>query len=258
MNFFKKRVIVTGGAGQIGQWIAKAFAGKGASLWLVDIREDALERVVGDSAFSAATEVRTTPMNLRDSEAIQAFAKEVEQAWGAPDILINNAGIYTSEMLIDMSTESWNKVMGLNLTAPFEMTKELGKLMIEHAVQGSIINIISKSSFVPRMGSGHYAVSKAGLHMLTRAYSMELAKDKIRVNSVSPGFTPGSEYNQLDEEYVQAMASTIPLGRFAESQDAAQAILFLCSEEASYITGAMLTVDGGNSAGNYSLPVSAK
>ncbi|MFH5187395.1 SDR family NAD(P)-dependent oxidoreductase [Paenibacillus sp. TAB 01] len=254
--FNGKKVIITGAAGLIGSWIAKAFAGQGAALWLVDINPEALDRLVSDPVFVQAADIKRQPLDLRDSQAIAAFAQEVGQAWGAPDILINNAGVYPSQMLVDMSIEQWNHVIGLNLTAPFELTRAMGQMMIRHQVQGSIVNLISKSAFVPRVGAGHYAVSKAGLEMLTRAFALELAPYHIRVNAVSPGFTPGSTFNVLDDNYVQAVIKTIPLGRPAESGDASQTILFLCSPAASYITGTTITVDGGNSAGNFSLPPS--
>jgi 3-oxoacyl-[acyl-carrier protein] reductase len=256
VNFEGKKVVITGAAGLIGSWIAKAFAEKGASLWLLDIRKNELENLINEPVFAKASEVRIHQVNLLDSSSIYSFAQLVEETWKSPDILINNAGMYPSKMLMDISREEWDQVLGLNLTAPFEIIRDLSKLMIDHSVHGSIINIISKSAFVPRVGSGHYAVSKAGLEMLTRAFALELAPHHIRVNSVGPGFTVGSTFNSLDENYIQAMERTIPLGRTAGPDDAPQAILFLCSDHASYITGATLTVDGGNSAGNYSLPLS--
>ncbi|MCQ6268368.1 SDR family oxidoreductase [Fictibacillus sp. WQ 8-8] len=256
MNFVRKRVIITGAAGLIGTWIAKAFAEKEACLWLLDIRKEELDELIKEDSFGRASEVRIEQIDLLDYEAIQSFAKKVEEAWGAPDIVINNAGVYPSQMLLDVTQEEWEKVLGLNLHAPFTLTKELAKQMILENVQGSIVNIISRSAFVPRLGSGSYAVSKAGLHMLTRSFALELAPHKIRVNSLSPGLTPGSQVNSLSENYIEAMLKNIPLGRTAGPNDAPQAILFLCSEHASFITGATLTVDGGNSAGIFNLPLS--
>lgn len=141
--------------------------------------------------------------------------------------------------------------MDVNLTAPFLLTRDLARLMIKDQVRGAVVNITSAAANTTRLGSGHYSTSKAGLAMLTRAYALELAPHGIRVNAVSPGFAPGSKVSTLDDHYIATVEASIPLGRTSGPCDAAEAVLFLCSKRASYITGTTLTVDGGRSAGTF-------
>ncbi|WP_206918617.1 SDR family NAD(P)-dependent oxidoreductase [Alicyclobacillus suci] len=256
MEFAKKRVVITGAAGVLGSWIAEAFAGQGAALCLSDIRSDALEARLAQSSIlsSATTIVHATDLTSNDS--IQSLVSLVETHWKSPDVVVNNAGIYPSRLLMDMTNEEWHQVLGVNLDAPFQLTKAFSRLMIDTGIKGCFVNMTSLSATRPRVGAAHYAVSKAGLSMLTRAFALELARHEIRVNAVSPGFAPGSHVSLVSEDYVAAMTQTIPLGRTSGPKDAPEAILFLCSERASYITGTTLVVDGGSSAGNYQLPVS--
>lgn len=255
MEFKGKKVVITGAGGVYGGWIAKAFAREGASLCLSDIRSEALLRIAEDSEVTKSVAL-THYTDLRNSHSIRDLAQVIKEVWGAPDILVNNAGIYPSHMLLDMSREVWDGVLDVNLSAPFELTQIFSQQMIDCDVQGSIVNMTSASALRPRVGAGHYAVSKAGLSMLTRAFAIELAPYRIRVNAVSPGLAVGSEVSQLSESYVQMMVEGIPLGRVSGPNDAPQAILFLCSEKASYITGTMLVVDGGGSAGAVRIPTS--
>jgi 3-oxoacyl-[acyl-carrier protein] reductase len=255
MDFQGKKVVITGAGGVFGGWIAQAFAEQGALLCLSDIRQEALIRIVQNPAVHDSVEM-THRTDLQDSHSMRDLVDLVAGDWGAPDILVNNAGIYPSEMLLDVTREEWDRVLNVNLSAPFELTKGFSRLMIDKGIHGSIVNMTSASAQRPRVGAAHYAVSKAGLSMLTRAFALELAPYDIRVNAVSPGFAPGSEVSVLSETYVDKMVESIPLGRTSGAQDAPQAILFLCSEKASYMTGTTLMVDGGSSAGNFRLPVS--
>lgn len=255
MEYKGKRVVITGAAGIFGTSIAKAFAREGAALCLSDIRKDDLTSLLRDPVFQNV-DVITHQTELRDSSSLSSLAGLIEKEWGAPDILINCAGIYPSSLLLETDRDDWDKVLDINVSAPFELTKLLCKLMIQHDVKGSIVNMSSGSASRPRMGAGHYAVSKAGVQMLTRAYALELAQYNIRVNAVSPGFAPGSKVSPLSENYIEAITKGIPLGRTTGPEDVPNAILFLCSEKSSYITGTTLDVDGGSGAGNYSLPMS--
>ncbi|MDQ0189884.1 SDR family oxidoreductase [Alicyclobacillus cycloheptanicus] len=249
-EFRGKRVLITGAAGVIGRWIAEAFAAEGARLWLSDIREPELATFV-NGLPSSTGEVVCDHTDLTDADAVYDLSDRIAQRWGAPDIVINNAGIYPRHRLLQMSVEDWNRTMRLNVTAPFIITQSTANLMIEHRIQGSIVNIISGAACTVGIGGGHYSTSKAALAMLTRAFALELAAYGIRVNAVGPGFAPGSEVSGLSDEYVQNMISTIPLGRTSGPEDAPAAILFLCSKKASFITGTALHVDGGRLAGLY-------
>ncbi|GGE27007.1 beta-ketoacyl-ACP reductase [Pullulanibacillus camelliae] len=250
-EFLGKKVVITGAAGIYGQWIAEAFAAEGAELLLTDIREEELER---QAEKLKGVPVTIHPSDLTDSESIQGLVQKVEALWGAPDIIINNAGIYPRHFLLKMSIEEWDKSMGINVRAPFFLTQQLTRLMIQREIPGSVINLVSGASKSVQIGGGHYSTAKAALSMLTRAFSLELAPFNIRVNAVGPGFSPGSEVSLLADDYIDNMVKSIPLGRTSGPHDAPQAILFLCSDKASFITGATLDVDGGRTAGKFNVP----
>jgi len=252
-NFNGKKVIITGAAGVFGSWIVNAFYEVGADLWLIDQKENTLKEQVYE--LTGKKDIKTSSFDLRHEQAIIEYFKDVKESWQYADILINNAGIYPSSMLMDLDTTVWDDVMNINVRAPYLMSREFSKLLINENMPGSIVNIISKSAKVPRVGAVHYAMSKASLEMMTRGLSMELAPQGIRVNAVSPGFAPGSKTSYLSDDYIEAMCNKIPLGRTSGPNDAPQSILFLCSELASFITGTSLYVDGGNSAGDFNIPV---
>ncbi|NHN31086.1 SDR family oxidoreductase [Paenibacillus sp. S3N08] len=249
-RFAGKKVIITGAAGIFGTWIAQAFAKEGAILCLTDVREQELHALAADPLLKGC-ELLLHPTNLLDPESIKELVSLVEKEWSAPDILINNAGTYHRQTLLDMPLEEWDKVMALNVSAPFLLTQQFAKLMIKDEIKGSIINIGSGASLNVQVGGGHYSTTKAALSMLTRAYSLELAPYQIRVNTVGPGFAPGSVVSHLGDDYVENMVSSIPMGRTSGPNDAPQAILYLCSEQASFITGTTLFVDGGKTAGTF-------
>lgn len=252
-EFKGQRVLITGAAGVIGRWIAEAFAAQRAELLLSDIRQNALDLIAGELRSEGA-EVRCHYTDLRKEESILEMVGVMKSDWGSPDIVINNAGIYPRHNLLEMSVSDWKQTLDINVTAPFLVARESARLMIEHGVKGSMINISSGAATNVSVGGGHYSTSKAAVAMLTRALSLELAPHGIRINAVGPGFAPGSEVSPLSGEYVESMISSIPLGRTSGPNDAPSAILFLCSSSASFITGASLSIDGGRSAGNFQAP----
>jgi 3-oxoacyl-[acyl-carrier protein] reductase len=253
-EFRGRRVVVTGAAGVYGKWIAEAFAGEGARLLLIDFREGPL-RATAEALRARAAEVLTHACDLRDPAATVAIADLVREHWQAPDILVNNAGVYPHQPIMDMHLGDWNAVMELNVTAPFLLTQALARLMIDAGVRGSVVNMSSGAANTTRPGSVHYSTSKAALSMLTRGYALELAPHGIRVNAVSPGFAPGSEVSHLNDDYVAMMTTSIPMGRTSGPHDSSQAILFLCSAAAVYITGTTLVCDGGRAAGTFGAAV---
>lgn len=254
-EFHERRVVLTGAAGVYGRWIAEAFAAQGARLLLVDFREQALGQMAR-SLEGRTDEVLTYVCDLRQPESATAIASLVKDRWQSADVLVNNAGVYPHKPTMELSLADWNAVMDLNVTAPFLLTQALARLMIESGVHGSVVNLSSGAANTTRPGSVHYSTSKAALSMLTRGYALELAPHGIRVNAVSPGFAPGSSVSELNEEYVAMMTRSIPLGRTSGPGDSSQAVLFLCSEAASYITGTTLVCDGGRAAGTFGAPVS--
>jgi 3-oxoacyl-[acyl-carrier protein] reductase len=251
IDFTGKRVVVTGAAGIFGGWIAAAFARAGARLCLADLREEALPDVVAKIGADPAQTLRHAT-DLREESSIADLAALVAREWGAPDIVINNAGLYPrTGRLIELDAAEWDRIMAVNVRAPFLVTRAMARLMIDAGVRGAVVNIGSGASRQMRIGSVPYCMSKTALERLSKGQALELAPHGIRVNVVEPGFAPGSEVSALPADYVEKMKARIPLARTSGPEDAPSAVMYLCSEAASFITGAVLSVDGGNSIGTY-------
>lgn len=242
-----RKVVLTGAAGVIGAWIVKAFAAAGAQLCLSDQRGDQLKALAGELG-SAGVLTHTT--DLRDAKAIDDLVALVKRHWGAPDVVINNAGIYPSGFLIDIDAEEWDRIFDVNLRAPFLVARGFAKLMIAEKKSGCMVNISSGAARKMRRTVVPYCTSKTALDRLTKGFALELAEFGIRVNAVEPGFAPGSTASPLTDAHVEMTLSQIPLGRGSQADDVGEAVLFLCSNRAPYITGATLSVDGGNSIGS--------
>lgn len=242
-----RKVVLTGAAGVIGGWIAKAFSAAGAQLCLSDQRGDRLDALAREIGCTGAL---THATDLRDAASIDDLVGLVKRHWGAPDVVINNAGIYPSGFLIDIDAEEWDRIFDVNLRAPFLVARGFAKLMIAARRPGCMVNISSGAARKMRRTVVPYCTSKTALDRLTKGFALELAEFGIRVNAVEPGFAPGSTASPLTDAHVEMTLSQIPLGRGSQPDDVGQAILFLCSARASYITGATLSVDGGNSIGS--------
>ena len=248
--FAGKKVLITGAAGIYGGWIAAAFAREGAILCLSDLRHDRLDGVVARLGLPADTLLHGT--DLEDAGSITALAQHVAQHWGAPDIVVNNAGVYPrTGVLINLATAEFDRIMNVNVRAPFLVVQAMARLMIPLGIKGAIVNIGSGAARQMPTGSVTSCMSKTALERLSKGQALELAPHGIRVNVVEPGFAPGSDFSVLPEDYVERMTARIPLGRNSAPEDAAGAVLYLTSPAASYITGATLAVDGGNSIGTY-------
>ncbi len=247
-EFVGKKVLVTGAAGIIGGWIADAFASRGAEMCLSDRRASPLESEVTNGRWKGVN-VHIHETELRDRNSMESLVLSVASQWGAPDIVVNNAGVYPHNALLNVDLDEWQAILDINVTAPFFLISKMAKLMIDQGVAGSFVNILSGASVTVSRDGVPYSVSKAALAMLTRGASLELAPHGIRVNGVAPGFAPGSEVSTLDDEYVESMRRSIPLGRVSSAADSPEAVVFLSSSRASFITGAVISVDGGRGAG---------
>jgi 3-oxoacyl-[acyl-carrier protein] reductase len=247
-QFAGKGVVITGAAGIFGRWFAEAFAAAGARLCLSDNRADALLSLTKE--IGANEPPLTHATELRDADSIAELATFVEDKWGAADIVINNAGIYPSGFLLDLEPDEWDAIMDINLRAPFLLSTSMAKSMIRAKRGGNIVTVSSGASRKMRRSVVPYCVSKTALDRLTKGLAVELAEYGIRVNAVEPGFATGSEVSHLTNAHKSAVTGSIPLGRASQRDDAANAVMFLASEAASYITGATLAVDGGNSIGS--------
>jgi 3-oxoacyl-[acyl-carrier protein] reductase len=243
-----KRALVTGGAGGIGGSIAAALAAEGVAVAAADTRTP---RRVEDA-------VRFVEMDVRDRTSVLNGIRTVEDAFGGPiDILVNAAGIYPCDPILEMTEESWDRVMDINVKGMFFVSQQVCRRLVAARQPGCIVNITSGAAERARVGAAHYCTSKAAAEMLTRTFALELAEHRIRVNAVSPGYVEvGSEVNPLSEAYKQAIIGGIPLGRAGAPDDIARSVLFLCSDAAEWVTGASYRVDGGSRAGSLALPLS--
>lgn len=252
MNSFSdlsgKRVVVTGACGIIGRWIADAFRASGADLCLTDVDKSSLESVGSELELSEASFTKVA--DLTDEASIDSLVDEIGRRWGSADVLVNNAGIYPSGFLLDIGSEEFDRIFAINLRAPFLISKGIARQMIAHERKGSIINISSGASRKMRRTVVPYCTSKTALDRLTKGFAIELAEFGIRVNALEPGFAAGSTVSSLTDEHVANTIANIPLGRPSSPQDVANGLLYLASDASSYVTGATITIDGGNSIGS--------
>jgi 3-oxoacyl-[acyl-carrier protein] reductase len=253
MEFQDKSVVVTGAAGVFGRWIAAYFAREGARLCLSDVRTEALEETARSLGLSD-DRILTHATELTDEASIVGLVALVRDRWGAPDIVVNNAGIYPRAKLMEMAVAEWDRIFAINFRAPYIVSREMARLMIAEGRKGAIVNISSGAARRMTNTSAPYCISKTALERLSQGLALELAPHGIRVNVVEPGFAPGSAVSVLSDDYVAEMMKRIPLGRSSGPDDAPAAIAFLCSDKATFITGAVLSVDGGNSIGTFVPP----
>ena len=250
MRFKDRVVVVTGAAGVFGRWITEAFWREGARVALADARADAAEAVVKANAI-AADRALVLPVELTDEASIEAMAAAVHARWGAPDVVVNNAGIYPAGGLLQIETAEFDRIFSINVRAPYAVTKAFAQQMIAAGKRGSIIMISSGAARALRKGTVPYCASKTTLERIAKGFAIELAEQGIRVNVVEPGFAPGSVVSPLSDGYVETMKARIPLGRTSGPGDAPEAVLYLASDAASFVTGAVLSVDGGYSLGAF-------
>ncbi len=250
-EFSNARILVTGAAGVVGGWIARAFARSGARLLLSDLRIDILSEEEAAGEYRGAESVWIHGANLRDAQSMQGLTDAVGERWGAVDVLVNNAGIYPRDRLLDADLERWREVIDINVVAPYYLTALMAAQMVSTGVRGSIVNISSGAASTVRPGGVIYSTSKAAIAMFTRGAALELAPHGIRVNAVAPGYAPGSRLTPHSDDHIASMVSSIPLGRTAGPNDAAGAVLYLASSRAQFVTGITLSVDGGRTASGW-------
>lgn len=235
--------IVTGAAKGLGRAIAATLAQCGAKVACIDVNAESLAETVG--AIRAAGGV-AEPMacDVTDSDRVAAVVDEVVKLWDGLQILVNNAGITRDNMIMRMKDDQWDAVININLKGTFFFIRSASKPMMKGR-HGRIINIASVSGLMGNPGQANYSASKAGVIGLTRTVALELAGRNITVNAVAPGFIATDMTAALGEDILQEVRKQIPLGRLGDPQDVADAVLFLASNAASFITGHVLTIDGG-------------
>jgi len=236
-----KTALVTGASGGIGGAIAKALHAQGATVVLSGTRGDALEKMKGELGSRTFVAV----CNLADKDSVEALPKAAEAAAGATiDILINNAGITRDNLFMRMKDEEWDQVLAVNLTAAFRLSRAVLRGMMKKR-WGRIISITSVVGETGNPGQGNYAAAKAGLVGMTKSLAAEVASRNITCNAVAPGFIATAMTDVLTAAQKEMINQRIPAGRMGHPSDIAAAVVYLASEEAAYVTGATLQVNGG-------------
>jgi 3-oxoacyl-[acyl-carrier protein] reductase len=238
--------IVTGAARGLGRAIARNLAAAGAKVACVDINTETLAETISLIRDAGGT-AEPIACDVTNSARVNEVVDEVVKMWGGLEILVNNAGITRDNMLMRMKDDQWDAVLNINLKGTFYFTRAAARPLLKGS-QGRIINIASVSGLMGNPGQANYSASKAGVIGLTRTVAKELAGRNVTVNAVAPGFIVTDMTAKLGEELLEKVRQEIPLKRLGQPQDIADAVLFLASDAASFITGHILAVDGGLTA----------
>ncbi len=235
-----KSALVTGASGGIGSDIARALHAQGAGVALSGTRKEALDALAAD----LGDRTHVLPCNLSDSAAVDALPKQAEEAMGSLDILVNNAGLTRDNLFMRMKDEEWDEVIRVNLTAAFRLSRGVLRGMMKRR-WGRIIGITSVVGVTGNPGQANYAASKAGMIGMAKSLAQEVASRNITANCIAPGFIRSAMTDALTEDQQSRIMATIPAGRLGQATEIAAAAVFLASEEAAYVTGQTLHVNGG-------------
>jgi 3-oxoacyl-[acyl-carrier protein] reductase len=244
MRFENQNAIVTGAGRGIGHAIALRLAAEGARVACVSRSEENAKRAANEINILRADSARHYAVDVADHAVVQKVGAQILQDFTKIDILVNNAGVTRDGLAMRMSVEDWDAVINTNLRGAFNFSQSVLRAMIKQR-SGRIINITSVIGLIGNAGQTNYAASKAGLIGFTKSLARELASRSITVNAIAPGFITTDMTSGLSEEIKKTIQSQIPLGKTGTAEDIANAVAFLASAEASYITGQVLCVDGG-------------
>jgi 3-oxoacyl-[acyl-carrier protein] reductase len=239
-----KVAIITGGRRGIGRAIAEKLAHQGVDIVLGDRNAEEAELAADQISAESGRRVQPCLVDVADFESAQGMVKCAMEDFGHVDILVNNAGITRDTLLIRMSEEDWDSVLDVNLKGAWNCARAVVRPMMRQR-SGRIINISSVSGLAGQAGQTNYSASKAGLIGFTKALAREVASRGITVNAVAPGFVPTALTQDLPEDLKQSMMKIIPMNRWGKPEEIAHAVAFFASEEAAYVTGQVLSVDGG-------------
>jgi len=239
-----KVAIITGGAQGIGKSIAAKLASEGANLVLVDVNLEVANLTAKEleNQFSISTLIYK--VDVSNYKEVEEFVNSAVEKFGKIDILVNNAGITKDNLILRMTEDDWDKVIDINLKGAFNCIKAVSKFMMKQR-SGRIINIASVVGLMGNAGQANYSASKGGLIALTKTVAKEFASRGILVNAVAPGFIKTRMTDALSEEQRKKLTDFIPVNRLGEPEDVANAVWFLSIEESSYITGSVISVNGG-------------
>ncbi len=237
--------VVTGGNAGIGKAIAHKLAQEGAKVAILGTNVETGAAAVAEIKEAASsTEIRFYQVDVSKTAAVDEVLKKIQEDWGTIEILVNNAGITADQLLMKMSEDEWDRVLDINLKSCYNTCKSVIRSMMR-AKKGRIINISSVVGLNGNPGQVNYAASKAGMIGFTKALAKEVAGRNILINCIAPGFIQSKMTDILDDEQKETILAQIPLGRLGSGRNVADAVWFLASPLADYITGQVLTVDGG-------------
>ncbi|MEM5494051.1 3-oxoacyl-[acyl-carrier-protein] reductase [Hoeflea sp. AS16] len=235
-----RKALVTGASGGIGEAIARQLHSQGATVGLHGTRVERLDALAAD----LGDRVMTFPADLSDRDAVSALGKAAEERLEGVDILVNNAGITKDGLFVRMSDDAWDQVLEVNLTAVFRLTRELAHPMMKRR-NGRIINITSVVGVAGNPGQANYCAAKAGMIGFSKSLAQEIAPRNVTVNCVAPGFIESAMTEKLNDKQKEAIMGAIPMRRMGSGAEIASAVTWLASNEASYVTGQTIHVNGG-------------
>lgn len=235
-----KNALVTGATGGIGEAIARALHAQGATVSLSGTRAEKLEALAADLGERAFV----TPANLSDRDAVDALLPQAEEKMGSVDILVNNAGITRDNIFMRMKDDEWDQVLEVNLTSGFRLCRAAIKGMMKRR-SGRIVGITSVVGVTGNPGQVNYAAAKAGMIGMYKSLAREVASRNITVNTIAPGFIETAMTDALNDKQKESILTSVPAGRLGTSAEIASAALYLASDEAAYVTGQTLHVNGG-------------
>ena len=239
-NLEKKNIIVTGASGGIGNAIIKKLSESGANILASGTRIEKLEELKKNFA-----DIKILKFDISQSDKIEDFIENAtSELGGSLDCIVNNAGITQDNLAIRMSLDEWQKVININLTSTFLMSKFAIKKMLKNK-SGKIVNITSVVGHTGNLGQANYTASKAGIVAMSKSLAIEYAKKNININCISPGFIKTAMTDKIDDKFKEVIISKIPSARLGEPEDIANAVLFLISDQSNYINGETLHVNGG-------------
>ncbi|MDY0081756.1 MAG: 3-oxoacyl-[acyl-carrier-protein] reductase [Ignavibacteriaceae bacterium] len=238
-----KVAVITGGAQGIGKAAVNRFAEEGAVIIIWDINEEKANAVI-EELKSISKEIEFQKVNVTSLESVTEAANKIVQKHKKIDILINNAGITRDASFLKMTEEQWKQVIDVNLTGVFNCTKAIAPIMVENKF-GRIVNTSSVVGLYGNFGQTNYVAAKSGIIGMTKVWARELGKKGINVNAVAPGFIATEMVDTVPEKVIEMLKEKTPLGKLGDPEDIANAYLFLAGDEAKYITGTVLSVDGG-------------
>lgn len=249
-RFTGRVALVTGGSNGLGRAITRAFVAEDARVGVLDLEDSGI--------FRDEARVLTLVGDVAQPESVQDAMMRLVDRWGHVDILVNDAGAYPDGVVVDMPVDLFRRVLDVNVTGTFLCCQAFARHRLEHGGGGKIVSISSGSARSPRAGQSAYCASKAAIETFSRSLALELGPHGINVNVVSPGYIDVRGWSdafpdRASDEMRAALVRNIPLGQAGQPMDIAHAVLFLCSEEARHITGAVLDVDGGSMAGRFAL-----